>query len=1186
MSKLKEFIQGAARRRPRISAGAFVGLSAALLPFYLAAVPAARGAEAVSPKQFLIEQIRLGEARYKDDLVRQSLYRLELIDPNNPEILAARIRLALRQGDQTLARQQLEKLKALAPDSPFYRQAEMNLALTRQEMRQKLQQARLLSTAGRYAEARAQYDELFHGEPPTIELAVEYWRLVARLPDQEPTAIDQLAALDRRYPGNVSLRVMLARLLFSQHRNEQAYGVLQQLATDPAGVGPASSLWLEIVGRMDVTPQSLESLKRYMTVFGEGNQAEAGRKMLNQQLAMLADPAYQARLSGLNKIGRGDSGGAVISELNKALAAAPNDPELIGAIGVAYLRAGDREKALSQFQLALKADVNRLNAEKWETLIKSTRYWQRLNEGDRALKANNLMLAQLKYNQARQWDSTDAFALIGLGDVAVAAKNDAAAETAYQQALRLAPNNASALRGLVNIHLRQSPESALAYINGLPRGQQNRLRETLNALQRDIIKQRADQFFERQQWAQAADQYSQARQLDPDDIWMAYRYALTLRRLGQTEQADSLLQGMAAQLPADAEKSYAYALYLSSTDRDAQALAYLNTLPAGQWNGNMRELAQRLTLQQALVQAQAMRDAGDERGAVAYLRGLPADPRIDLELGDWALARGEYDEALAAYQRVNAREPQNADARLGEVEAFIAQGRLDEARQRLRQPAAQADKTDNSLNDRRRIANAWLALGDTEQAETLFQRLRIDARQEAPGQNQALVYRDAARFERRRLRPLQAQQDYRQAMAASGIAPALPQDNDAYTRLTRNNPADNWLQRSVRAEAAETYRQQDINVTLDHDYWQSSGTPGISDLKAHDTMLQVDMPWHNGRAFFRTDTIRMNAGSFALNKDGVNDARFGACADLLCRGRSPQRATGTSVAAGWKNDRWEADVGTTPIGFEVVDIVGGVSYSNKWRNIGWTATASRRPISSSLLAFGGVKHPQTVNAKEDANHPGITWGGVRANGAALGLSYDRGQEHGVWSNFSAHQLSGKNVADNYRIRAMGGYYYKIVNQDNRRVTVGLNNMWMHYQKDLSGYSFGQGGYYSPQRYFSVGVPVNYRQRTENWSWELGGSVSWSRSSTKSQRRYPLSGALGSPDPVDPGGSSHGIGYTVQAAIERRLSSHWTLGVGVDIQQAKDYTPSHGMIYLRYSASGWQGDLDSPPQPLTPYADFK
>ncbi|MDI8954369.1 cellulose synthase subunit BcsC-related outer membrane protein, partial [Salmonella enterica subsp. enterica serovar Anatum] len=41
---------------------------------------------------------------------------------------------------------------------------------------------------------------------------------------------------------------------------------------------------------------------------------------------------------------------------------------------------------------------------------------------------------------------------------------------------------------------------------------------------------------------------------------------------------------------------------------------------------------------------------------------------------------------------------------------------------------------------------------------------------------------------------------------------------------------------------------------------------------------------------------------------------------------------------------------------------------------------------------------------------------------------------------------------------MTGYYYKVINENNRRVTVGLNNMIWHYDKDLSGYSLGQGGY--------------------------------------------------------------------------------------------------------------------------------
>ena len=120
-----------------------------LIPLSLAMLPQARAAEAVAPEQWLLEQVRIGEAGNKDDLVRQSLYRLELMDPNNPDVIAARMRLALRQGNMALAQQQLDKLKTLAPQSSAYRQAQMNMLLTQPETRQRLQQARLMATAGR-----------------------------------------------------------------------------------------------------------------------------------------------------------------------------------------------------------------------------------------------------------------------------------------------------------------------------------------------------------------------------------------------------------------------------------------------------------------------------------------------------------------------------------------------------------------------------------------------------------------------------------------------------------------------------------------------------------------------------------------------------------------------------------------------------------------------------------------------------------------------------------------------------------------------------------------------------------------------------------------------------------------------------------------------------------------------------
>ncbi|MBZ3655944.1 hypothetical protein JS565_16545 [Salmonella enterica subsp. enterica serovar Senftenberg] len=56
---------------------------------------------ATSAQQQLLEQVRLGEATHREDLVRQSLYRPELIDPNDPQVIAARFRYLLRRGIAT-----------------------------------------------------------------------------------------------------------------------------------------------------------------------------------------------------------------------------------------------------------------------------------------------------------------------------------------------------------------------------------------------------------------------------------------------------------------------------------------------------------------------------------------------------------------------------------------------------------------------------------------------------------------------------------------------------------------------------------------------------------------------------------------------------------------------------------------------------------------------------------------------------------------------------------------------------------------------------------------------------------------------------------------------------------------------------------------------------------------------------
>uniref|UniRef100_UPI00197D9144 cellulose synthase subunit BcsC-related outer membrane protein n=1 Tax=Pseudomonas viridiflava TaxID=33069 RepID=UPI00197D9144 len=98
-----------------------------------------------------------------------------------------------------------------------------------------------------------------------------------------------------------------------------------------------------------------------------------------------------------------------------------------------------------------------------------------------------------------------------------------------------------------------------------------------------------------------------------------------------------------------------------------------------------------------------------------------------------------------------------------------------------------------------------------------------------------------------------------------------------------------------------------------------------------------------------------------------------------CRSTS-QSVSGPSVAVGWKNDQVAVDIGHTPQGFEVGNWLGGVAYSGAWKSVGWTLTASRRPMTNSVISYAGAVDPVT----------GLRWGGVTSNGFTLSLSHDEG----------------------------------------------------------------------------------------------------------------------------------------------------------------------------------------------------
>jgi hypothetical protein len=170
---------------------------------------------------------------------------------------------------------------------------------------------------------------------------------------------------------------------------------------------------------------------------------------------------------------------------------------------------------------------------------------------------------------------------------------------------------------------------------------------------------------------------------------------------------------------------------------------------------------------------------------------------------------------------------------------------------------------------------------------------------------------------------------------------------------------------------------------------------------------------------------------------------------------------------------FKADFGTTPLGFQKTNLQGGASWSPK---IGEHVTVGihgeRRPVTDSLLSYAGTVDPVT----------GQAWGSVLRTGGGGSFSYDD-DGSGIYADGAYHHLVGEQVRSNREIEGNIGGYLRIYHTTSTTVTAGANLNYQSYDNDQNYFSFGHGGYFSPQSFVSVAFPIHYKM--DHGKWQLG-----------------------------------------------------------------------------------------------------
>lgn len=404
------------------------------------------------------------------------------------------------------------------------------------------------------------------------------------------------------------------------------------------------------------------------------------------------------------------------------------------------------------------------------------------------------------------------------------------------------------------------------------------------------------------------------------------------------------------------------------------------------------------------------------------------------------------------------------------------------------------------------------------------------------------------------------------------------------------NRTDSKERRDLLKEVGELRASRTPYVEAGAALRSRGGTQGLDRLQDVEAAVEFGFPATDGGRFkLRAAPVYLTSGTVS----GNNLPLYGGLALALAQGlgnstlRYENSANGVAVGLGYEAGDLKVDVGSSPLGFPVETIVGGINWRPKIDRLSFKIDLARRSLTDSLLSYAGQTDPAT----------GLTYGGVTKSGGRLDLAFDLGK-YGLYGNGSYYVLDGENVQQNSVLELGGGLYARAIETRGSRVTYGLNLTTFGYDRNLRRFTFGHGGYFSPQSYLAVSLPVEWEGYGSRFSYKLGGALGIQAFSEKSQVLYPNDDGLQSAlvaalvgytgtIPITsqyPSQRQIGVGFKLDGQFEYLLDPNLALGARLALDNARNYNETSAFGYLRYMFYP-QSRVAFPPKLLLPYFNF-
>jgi Flp pilus assembly protein TadD len=512
-------------------------------------------------------------------------------------------------------------------------------------------------------------------------------------------------------------------------------------------------------------------------------------------------------------------------------------------------------------------------------------------------------------------------------------------------------------------------------------------------------------------------------------------------------------------------------------------------------------------------------DSPDRTAAAKAILAQSPEDRDALAALAWdALNRGAFDEADRHFGQLLALEPGNKEFALGQGYARLNAGRLETALDPLAAGGIPEDaetRTFKSLVLRRQAGGAAESQDWNRAALSAEALLGLDP--EDPQAKELLAwarFRQGRQAEARSL--MEEAFDRRPSVGLAGgllgLYVASGDEEAGYdlaTRLAREpdpalraSAAEFFFDRGAPVTAAQLdpgpgrcYTNADsprVEAFLYHRNKQSSGR--YSDLAETALPITLVLPTRLGASWFASLTPTWLAGD-----SGPSPPRAGRYFQSL-NGVLQQQDLEDSLFVVQPEVGLELEgrlhlrlqAGATPLNGPVEPTP---TFAARLSRPSWFVGLHRRPVKDSILSYVGQRDPYSRDE----------WGRVTRNGIEAGMTHSLNSRWWVSASAGFDDYIGERVWDNQSIRfdaAVGRTWW----HGDDEFSAGLFATAQHFRRNSDFFTFGHGGYYSPELMTMVGPFLRYRTAVCRNFWiDIQAATGWIHQRLDASPFYPLFG---------------------------------------------------------------------------------